>query len=178
MTRQERIDIVLERFGKYVVQQARANLTKGRQNVTKELYNSIKWDSKASKSGDSFSATLSMLDYGQYQDKGVRGTEASPINTSQSPFRFGSGTGKKGGLTESINKWVKARRFQFRDKKGKFMSYDSTAFLISRSIYRKGIPARFFYSRPFGLAFQKLPAELVEAFRLTPDDFKEFLQKK
>jgi len=177
MTRQERIDIVLERFGKYVVQQARANLTKGRQNVTKELYNSIKWDSKASQSGDSFSATLSMLEYGQYQDKGVRGKEASPINTSQSPFRFGSGTGKKGGLTESINKWVKARRFQFRDKKGKFMSYDSTAFLISRSIYRKGIPARFFYSKPFGIAFQKLPAELVEAFRLTPDDFKEFLRK-
>ena len=81
MTRQERIDIVLERFGKYVVQQARANLTKGRQNVTKELYNSIKWDSKASQSGDSFSATLSMLDYGQYQDKGVRGKIASPINT-------------------------------------------------------------------------------------------------
>lgn len=177
MTRQERIDIVLERFGKYVVQQARANLTKGRQNVTKELYNSIKWDSKASQSGDSFSATLSMLEYGQYQDKGVRGKEASPINTSASPFRFGSGTGKKGGLTESINKWVKARRFQFRDKKGKFMSYDSTAFLISRSIYRKGIPARFFYSKPFGIAFQKLPAELVEAFRLTPDDFKEFLRK-
>lgn len=177
MTRQERIDIVLERFGKYVVQQARANLTKGRQNVTKELYNSIKWDSKASQSGDSFSATLSMLEYGQYQDKGVRGKEASPINTSQSPFRFGSGTGKKGGLTESINKWVKARRFQFRDKKGKFMSYDSTAFLISRSIYRKGIAARFFYSKPFGIAFQKLPAELVEAFRLTPDDFKEFLRK-
>lgn len=177
MTRQERIDVVLERFGKYVVQQARANLTKGRQNVTKELYNSIKWDSKASQSGDSFSATLSMLEYGQYQDKGVRGKEASPINTSQSPFRFGSGTGKKGGLTESINKWVKARRFQFRDKKGKFMSYDSTAFLISRSIYRKGIPARFFYSKPFGIAFQKLPAELVEAFRLTPDDFKEFLRK-
>lgn len=180
MTRQERIDIVLERFGKYVVQQARANLTKGRQNVTKELYNSIKWDSKASQSGDSFSATLSMLEYGQYQDKGVRGTDASPINTSASPFRFGKskGSGKQeGGLSDSINKWVKARRFQFRDKKGKFMSYDSTAFLISRSIYRKGIPARFFYSKPFGIAFQKLPAELVEAFRLTPDDFKEFLRK-
>jgi hypothetical protein len=48
---------------------------------------------------------------------------------------------------------------------------------VARSIYRKGIPASFFYSRPFGLAFQKLPAELVEAFRLTPDDFKEFLRK-
>jgi hypothetical protein len=61
---------------------------------------------------------LSMLEYGEYQDKGVRGKEASPINTAKSPFRFGSGTGRKGGLTEAINKWVRARRFQFRDDKG------------------------------------------------------------
>ena len=177
MTREQRIEAVLDRFGKYVVQQARANLTRKNKNVSKDLYNSISWEADASQTGASFSASLSMLEYGEYQDKGVRGKEASPINTAKSPFRFGSGTGRKGGLTESINKWVRARRFQFRDKKGKFMSYDSTAFLVARSIYRKGIPASFFYSRPFGLAFQKLPAELVEAFRLTPDDFKEFLRK-
>jgi hypothetical protein len=177
MTREQRIEAVLDRFGKYVVQQARANLTRKNKNVSKDLYNSIKWEADASQTGASFSASLSMLEYGEYQDKGVRGKEASPINTAKSPFRFGSGTGRKGGLTEAINKWVRARRFQFRDKKGKFMSYDSTAFLVARSIYRKGIPATFFYSRPFGLAFQKLPAELVEAFRLTPDDFKEFLRK-
>jgi hypothetical protein len=180
MTREQRIEAVLDRFGKYIVQQARANLTRKNKNVSKDLYNSIKWESDASQTGASFSASLSMLPYGDFQDKGVRGTDASPINTSNSPFRFGKskGSGKKqGGLSDSINKWVKARRIQFRDKKGKFMSYDSTAFLISRSIYRKGIPASFFYSRPFGLAFQKLPTELVEAFRLTPDDFKEFLRK-
>ena len=177
MTREQRIEAVLDRFGKYVVQQARANLTRKNKNVSKDLYNSISWEADASQTGASFSASLSMLEYGEYQDKGVRGKEASPINTAKSPFRFGSGTGRKGGLTEAINKWVRARRFQFRDKKGKFISYDSTAFLVARSIYRKGIPATFFYSRPFGLAFQKLPAELVEAFRLTPDDFKEFLRK-
>jgi hypothetical protein len=177
MTREQRIEAVLDRFGKYVVQQARANLTRKNKNVSKDLYNSISWEADASQTGASFSASLSMLEYGEYQDKGVRGKEASPINTAKSPFRFGSGTGRKGGLTEAINKWVRARRFQFRDKKGKFMSYDSTAFLVARSIYRKGIPATFFYSRPFGLAFQKLPTELVEAFRLTPDDFKEFLRK-
>lgn len=180
MTREERIEAVLDRFGKYIVQQARANLTRKNKNVSKDLYNSIKWEADASKTGASFSASLSMLPYGDFQDKGVRGTDASPINTANSPFRFGKSKGKgktQGGLSDSINKWVRARRFQFRDKKGKFMSYDSTAFLVARSIYRKGIPATFFYSRPFGLAYQKLPAELVEAFRLTPDDFKEFLRK-
>jgi hypothetical protein len=177
MTREERIQAVLDKFGKYVVQQARANLTRNNKNVTKELYNSIQWNATASKSGESFTASLSMLDYGQYQDKGVRGKIASPINTRESPFRFGTGTGQKGGLTAAIQKWVRSRRIQFRQENGRFMSYDSTAFLVARSIYRKGIPATFFYSRPFNIAFKKLPAELVEAYALTPDDFKEFLRK-
>ena len=177
MTRQERIQAVLDKFGKYVVQQARANLTRQNRNVSKELYNSIQWNAEASKSGESFTASLSMLDYGQYQDKGVRGKIASPINTRESPFRFGTGTGQKGGLTAAIQKWVRSRRIQFRQENGRFMSYDSTAFLVARSIYRKGIPATFFYSRPFNIAFKKLPAELVEAYALTPDDFKEFLRK-
>ncbi len=169
---------MLDKFGKYVVQQARANLTRKNKNVTKELYNSIQWNADASKSGESFSATLSMLDYGQFQDVGVKGKSSTYPSSQSSPFRFGTGKGKKGGLTEAMQKWVRARRFQFRDDKGKFLSYDSTAFLIARSVYQKGIPATFFYSRPFNLAFQNLPAELVEAFRLTPDDFKEFLKKK
>lgn len=177
MTRQERIQAVLDKFGKYVVQQARANLTRQNRNVSKELYNSIQWNAEASKSGESFTASLSMLDYGQYQDKGVRGKIASPINTRESPFRFGTGTGQKGGLTAAIQKWIRSRRIQFRQENGRFMSYDSTAFLVARSIYRKGIPATFFYSRPFNIAFKKLPAELVEAYALTPDDFKEFLRK-
>ncbi len=177
MTREERIQAVLDKFGKYVVQQARANLTRQNRNVSKELYNSIQWNAEASKSGESFTASLSMLDYGQYQDKGVRGKIASPINTRESPFRFGTGTGQKGGLTAAIQKWVRSRRIQFRQENGKFMSYDSTAFLIARSIYQKGIPATFFYSRPFNIAFKKLPAELIEAYALTPDDFKEFLRK-
>ena len=177
MTREQRIEAVLNKFGKYIVQQARANLTRKNRNVSKDLYNSIKWESDASKTGESFSASLSMLEYGEYQDKGVRGKVASPINTRESPFRFGTGTGQKGGLTKAIQKWVRARRFQFRQENGRFMSYDSTAFLVARSIYRKGIPATFFYSRPFNIAFKKLPAELVEAYALTPDDFKEFLRK-
>jgi hypothetical protein len=44
MTREQRIEAVLDRFGKYVVQQARANLTRKNKNVSKDLYNSIKWE--------------------------------------------------------------------------------------------------------------------------------------
>jgi hypothetical protein len=42
MTREQRIEAVLDRFGKYIVQQARANLTRKNKNVSKDLYNSIK----------------------------------------------------------------------------------------------------------------------------------------
>lgn len=177
MTRQERIQAVLDRFGKYVVQQARANLTRKNKNVTKDLYNSITWNSQAAKSGASFSASLSMLPYGEFQDQGVKGKSSTYGASQGSPFRFGTGKGKKGGLTEAMQKWVRARRLQFRDDKGKFLSYDSTAFLIARSVYQKGIPASMFYSRPFNLAYQKLPSELVQAFELTPEDLKEFIRK-
>ena len=34
----------LESFGKYIVKQARTNLTKGKKNVSKDLYNSIKFE--------------------------------------------------------------------------------------------------------------------------------------
>ena len=170
------VESELNKFAKEVIKQARTNLTKKDRNVSKELYNSLKSEVKINK--NSFELSFYMKDYGKFQDKGVKGKEGTPKGAQNSPFRFGSGkSGNKGGLTEAINKWVKARRFQFRDKKGKFMSYDSTAFLISRSIYRKGIPASFFYSQPFKLGFQKLPSEIVEAFRLTEDDLKAFTRK-
>jgi hypothetical protein len=88
MTREQRIEAVLDRFGKYIVQQARANLTRKNKNVSKDLYNSIKWESDASQTGASFSASLSMLPYGDFQDKGVkRHRTASPIKAPQgSPY--------------------------------------------------------------------------------------------
>jgi hypothetical protein len=177
MSRQKNIEATLNKFGKYVVQQAKSNLSKKGKNVSKELYNSISYDVNVSKEGTSFSFVLKMEDYGEFQDKGVKG-KSSSAKAPESPFRFGSGKGKKGGLRESIPKWVRAKRFQFRDRKtGKFMSYDSTAFLIARSIYQKGIAPSNFYSRPFGLAFKQLPPEIVEAFRLTNEDFQQFTRK-
>ena len=178
MSRKENIETVLNKFGKYVVQQARSNLSKKGKNVSKELYNSISYDLNVSKDGTSFSFVLKMEDYGEFQDKGVKG-KSSSAKAPESPYRFGTGSSKgKGSLRESIPKWVRAKRFQFRDKKsGKFMSYDSTAFLIARSIYQTGIKPSHFYSRPFGLAFKQLPPEIVEAFRLTEEDFKAFTRK-
>jgi hypothetical protein len=107
-----------------------------------------------------------MLDYGAYQDLGVKGKNSSS-KAPNSPFKFGSGTGKSGGLTKGIAKWVKQRRIQFKDRKtGKFLSYESTAFLITRGIYNKGMKPSMFFTRPFEAAYRNLPDELVKSFGL------------
>ena len=49
----------LDNFGKYVVQQSRSNLTKKDKNVSKGLYNSIKYDTKVSK--NSFELTIRLF---------------------------------------------------------------------------------------------------------------------
>jgi len=154
----------LERFAKVVKKEARTALTKQDRNVSKELYNSIKYDVEVYK--NSFHLSFYMKDYGKFQDQGVKG-KSSSARAPQSEFKFGSGTGKKGGLTTGIFEWVKARRFQFRDKKsGRFMSFKSTAFLISRSIYHKGLKPTKFFSKPFEKAFTRLSDDLVKAYGL------------
>jgi len=154
----------LKNFAKYVVTKSRINLRSSDKNSSGKLAKSLDSDVKVSK--NSFQLEFVMEEYGIFQDKGVRG-KSSSAKAPNSPFRFGTGTGKKGGLSEGINKWVKRKRFQFRDRKsGKFLSYDSTAFLISRSIYHKGIAPSLFFTKPFEKAFKSLDKDIVKAFRL------------
>jgi hypothetical protein len=154
----------LKNFAKYVVTKARINLRGSDKNSSGKLAKSLDSDVKVSK--NSFQLAFMMEEYGVFQDKGVRG-KSSSAKAPNSPFKFGSGTGRKGGLSEGINKWVKRKRFQFRDKKsGRFLSYDSTAFLISRSIYQKGIAPSLFFTKPFEKAFKGLNKDLVEAYKL------------
>jgi hypothetical protein len=154
----------LERFRNHVISVSKRNLTNQRKNVSKSLYNSIKGDVKAMP--NSISLQFSMDDYGAYQDLGVKGKKSSS-KAPKSPFKFGSGTGKKGGLTKGIFNWVKKRRIQFKDRKsGRFLSYESTAFLITRGIYNKGMKPSMFFTKPFESAYRNLPDELVASFGL------------
>ena len=159
----QNVNDVLKRFRDYVIQQSRSNLSKSDKNVSKELYNSLKGEILTE---NNYSIVgFSMAEYGQFQDKGVRGASSS-MKAPNSPFRFGSGTGKKGGLTKSILKWVQAKRFQFRNKEnGKFMSYEQTGFLISRSIFHKGIKPSLFFTKPFEAGYKKyIDTDLMKAF--------------
>lgn len=160
----DEVQKALERFRDHVVNQAKRNLTLKDKNVSRKLHQSIKGDVKAMP--NSIGMYFAMEEYGAYQDQGVRGKRSS-TRAPNSPFKFGSGTGKKGGLTESMEKWVQRRRIQFKNKEtGKFMSYKSTAWLMTKSIYSKGIKPSLFFTKPFESAYKNLPDELIDKYGL------------
>ena len=159
----------LNAFAKYVIQQSRSNLSKQNKNVDKKLYNSL--DKEIEVGANSFRMAFLMEDYGTFQDKGVSGTQKK-YNT---PFSYKS---KKPPL-KPITQWVTKRRFQFRNKEnGKFMSYQSTAFLIRNGIFKNGIKPSLFFTKPFEKAFERLPDELVEAYGLDVEQFLEYTINK
>ena len=175
----EEIDKALQRFVKYVTSQSKANLTRKDKNVRGKLYNSIKGNAKVNP--NSIEVSFEMEDYGTFQDLGVRGKTSSQ-KAPNSPYRFGTGSakneeGKK--MVEHIETWVRDRRIQFNDREsGRFLSYQQTAFLITRAVYNKGIEASRFFTKPFEKGFEKLPEEIIEAYALDVEKFaKETLNK-
>lgn len=163
------VEDVLTKYGKYVVQQSRSNLTRDEKGGG-PLYNSVAYSIE--KSQDDFLLDFLMEDYGKFVDKGVKGKTSTYPETSAalSKFQYGSGTGKKGGLTKGIAKWVRKKKFQFRDKQGRFMSYDSMTYLIARSIYNKGLKANLFFTKPFEAGLRKFPEDLIMAYSLDIDN--------
>ena len=161
----------LNKFAKYVIQQAKTNLTKQKRNASGNLYNSLGYDLKVSK--NSFSLEFIMQEYGMYLDEGVRGSKSTYAESRNSRFEY-SGRFKM-IPTASIDKWVVRRGIKgVRDEQGRFIKRDSLKYAIAKSIYEKGIRASMFFTKPFEKAFTNLPPEVVEALALDIDDLLEF----
>lgn len=158
----------LNDFAKYVIQQSRSNLSKSNKNVDKKLYNSL--DKEIEVSANSFRLSFLMEDYGAFQDQGVSGTKKK-YNT---PFSYKS----KRPPLKPITDWVTKRRFQFRKPNGKFMSYQSTAYLVAGGILKNGIKPSLFFTKPFEKAFERLPDELIEAYGLDVEQFLKYTINK
>ena len=173
MTLQE-TNKALNKFAKYVIQQARTNLTKGKKNVSNDLYDSLDSEIKVSK--NSFSMDMFMDKYGMFQDRGVKGTKSGK---SLSNYSYKQSSNLKGfeAATGTFAKWAKFRRMQPRDKKGRFGSYKTMGFILANSIKKKGIKPSLFFTKPFEKAFEKLPQELIEAYALDIEGMIEFTLK-
>lgn len=156
----------LNKFAKYVIQQARTNLSKQKKNVSSDLYGSLGYDLNVSP--NSFGLEFYMLPYGEFIDKGVSGTKKR-YNTI---YEY---TNKKPPM-QPLMEWAKARNIRLRDEKGKYKkgNYRTIGFILQRSIYEKGIKPSLFFTKPFEKAFDRLPEELIERFSLDIDDLLEF----
>jgi len=168
----------LESFSKYVIQQSRTRLTKKKQNYTKELYDSLKYDFV--KADDGFIVDFMMQGYGEFQDKGVKGVNSNYIENKNSPFSYKPSSNLRGleYHTGIFSKWAKFRGLQPRDKKGRFGSYKTMGYILADSIKKKGIKATMFFTKSFEMGFERLPQELQEAFLLDVEYAIVLAQKK
>lgn len=176
----------------FVIDRARGNLavTKGWQqndgkrrtkkiDTTGKLWKSLKLTDVADDNGV-LSVGISMEDYGKFIDKGVSGTQYS--TPKPSPYKY-KNEGVGIGMQLSIFEWMRAKRIRLRDlqtgkfKKGKITSksYESLAYVIARSVKRKGINQTFFITKPLEEMEKRLPDVLADAFTR---DFEEYLKTR
>jgi len=144
----------LEKYAKYVIQQSRSNLTKKKNNASKQLYNSLEYKIQGDK--------ISFLSekYGEFIDKGVKGSKSTYPESSASPFRYTT----KQPPSSVFDKWSIRKGIAPRDKQGKFVSRQSLNFLIARSIKNKGIRATLFFTKPFERGLDLYGDEIVAGY--------------
>jgi hypothetical protein len=169
------LDFALRQFGKYVVQQSRANLSKGRKNSSKSLYDSIDYVKGVTPTG--FSLSIIMEEYGLFQDQGVRGAGGTRKTTSQ--FKRTNNKGKiwkqKGGNSPfSFKKGNKpsVKHFEAWSRKRGLSAY-----AVREAVFRQGIKPSFFFTKPFEQAFKNLPNQVIESFALDIEELLDFTKK-
>jgi hypothetical protein len=112
----------LNKWAIMVVAQAKSNLLRGKKDATRTLSNSITYEIVADQTSD-IGADIDFyyIDYGDYVESGRR-------------------KGAKMPPPSKLLNWIKVKPIpRFRDKKGRYISYQSQAFLIARAIGKKGI---------------------------------------
>jgi len=161
----DNIERYLNSFGKYIVKQSRTNLTKGKKNVSKELYNSISF--KVVTDANGFSVQFYMADYGTFIDKGVSGNKQKRTfkdykgQTITSPYKYTN----KQPPSKLLDKWIVKKGIAPRDEKGRFISRKSISFLIARSIKAKGIKSTSFLQRPMQLGLENFSKDFLGSLK-------------
>ena len=164
------VNKILEAVALNVISEAKNNLA-NKGNANGEIYNSL--DYNISEVSDNIELDFEATNYATFYDKGVQGAAPSkmPSNSLKrfnkapmSPYKFGTGSGKKGGLREGISKWVDRKPIKGRDPKtGRFITQKSAKYLITRSIYLTGLQASNFFSAPFNKYTRELETDLEDA---------------
>jgi len=98
--------------------------------------------------------------YWEFVDLGVKGAVKSPYpHQKKSPFKFTSKMPPRSVITD----WIRTRGLQGRDARGRFITRDSLAYLIQRSIYFNGLRPRRFISDTGDAIWAKYGDSIAEA---------------
>ena len=147
---------LLDKYKKYVIQQAKSNLSKGKNNVSKTLYNSLKGEIVTE---DNYAIVAFRMElYGQFLDEGVKGAMPSAVKNGKqkapnSRFMFTNKRPPAGPIAE----WAKKKGIRLRDEQGKFKkgNYKTLGFIIANRIYAQGIKPTLFFTKPYQEGFKK-----------------------
>lgn len=163
------------------------NLNKNNSITTGALDKSLSFEVIPTNTG--YLVNFKALEYFKFVDKGVQGVKGGGKNTT-SPYRFKFVNPSKShveaiknwiinnnltALVTDINKYGATRR----ERKGQTMPQDRAAYVIARSIKRKGIAATNFWSDAFDETFKdfgaKMSAALGKAITVNLEQMKEDL---
>jgi len=148
----------LENYAEFVINKSRQNLAKGGRfgthNKSGVLSKSLEYTIKDNK--------VSFLSekYGEFLDKGVKGSKSTYPESSASPFKYTD----KMPPASVFDKWSIKSGIAPRDSKGKFIKRKSLNYIIANSIFRKGIRASLFFTKPFEEALPLFEDEMLEGF--------------
>tara|TARA_R100000655_G_scaffold56772_1_gene94920 strand:+ start:25 stop:612 length:588 start_codon:yes stop_codon:yes gene_type:complete len=177
----DNIERYLNSFGAEIVANAKRNLQvagKGGGN----LEQSIKFNVVKNESG--FSVEFSMVDYGTYVDKGVKGAGGTIKSgdhkgtwggrrwyitwegkRKDSPYKFGTGTGKKGGMRKGIGSFIRKKGLQPRSEGGQFMTTAGLRTAIMRVLWIKGIHGISFFQKSLMLGMQDFGQDMAKELK-------------
>ena len=148
----------LEEYANYVITKAKENLAKGGKfgsyDKSGALSNSLSY--KIEKGKVSFLGE----NYGVFLDQGVKGAKSTYPESRTSSHKYTN----KMPPSSVFDKWSIKSGIAPRDKKGRFIKRKSLNFLIARSIYKKGIRATMFFTKPFEDALPLFEDTMADAF--------------
>ena len=164
----DRTHRIMKLFADKVIKQSIRNLEMQDKVNTGKLAQNLDYDLNVFPSG-ALELNFKMPQYGMFQDKGVKGSQ-SGRKAYKSPYKF-KGKNIKEGVVEE---WIKRKGIQGRDKKGRFITRKSLAFVIGRSIALYGLPATRYFSNAFRQHYRNLPKDFIRAYA---SDVAKFLRQ-
>jgi hypothetical protein len=150
----------LQQFRDLVVAEAKANLQRLGKDTSGKLSNSIKGEVK--EMPNSIGVYFEMEPYGNFQDKGVSGTDKKYAGTE---YSYKPGIQNRPS-PRHFDKWVVKKGLAPRNSKGKFVSRSGIKFALAYHIQKYGIKPSLFFTKPFEAAYKTLPDTLIDKYGL------------